>query len=70
MKFTLSWLKRHLATEASIEEIGEARLVLTEELVTEALRRAKHAEREAKAAKKLERKLRHKSGQAGLNRGD
>jgi ribosome maturation factor RimP len=53
-----------------IEEISEARLVLTDELVTEALRRAKHAEREAKAAKKLERKLRHKSGQAGLNRGD
>jgi len=53
-----------------IEEIGEARLVLTEELVTEALRRAKHAEREAKAAKKLERKLRRNPGQAGLDRGE
>ena len=24
MKFTLSWLKRHLATEASVDEIGVA----------------------------------------------
>ena len=48
-----------------IEEISEAKLVLTDELVTEALRRGKAAERAARAARKQERHRRHKSGQAG-----
>jgi ribosome maturation factor RimP len=55
-----------------IEEMSEARLVLTDELVTEALRRGKAAERAARAARKQERTLRHRSGQAGhaANEGD
>ena len=48
-----------------IDEMSEAKLVLTDELVTEALRRGKAAERAARAAKKEERHRRHKSGQAG-----
>ncbi len=48
-----------------IDEISEARLVLTDELVTQALRKGKAAEREARAARKQERHRRHKSGQAG-----
>ena len=48
-----------------IVEISEAKLVLTDELVTEALRRGKAAERAARAARKQERHRRHKSGQAG-----
>jgi ribosome maturation factor RimP len=53
-----------------IEEISEARLVLTDELVTQALRREKAAKREARAAKREQR--RHKSGQSGhaANQGD
>jgi ribosome maturation factor RimP len=42
-----------------IEEISEARLVLTDDLVRQALRREKSAKREARAAKKLERLKRH-----------
>ena len=42
-----------------IADMNEARLVLTDELVTQALRREKAAKREAKAAKKLERMKRH-----------
>ena len=38
-----------------IEEMSEAKLVLTDELVTEALRRGKAAERAARAAKREER---------------
>jgi ribosome maturation factor RimP len=55
-----------------IEEIGEAKLVLTDELVTQALRREKAAKREARAAKREERHRRHKSDQAGhaTNQGD
>ena len=55
-----------------IEEMSEAKLVLTDELVTEALRRGKAAERAARAAKREERHRRHKSGQAGhaTNQGD
>ena len=45
-----------------IEEMSEAKLVLTDELVTQALRREKHAKREARAAKREERHLRLKSG--------
>ncbi len=58
-----------------IDNMNEARLVLTDELVTQALRREKAAKREAKAGKKLERRKkhqRHQSGHAGhaANRGD
>ncbi len=48
-----------------IAEISEARLVLTDELVRQALRREKTAKRQARAAKRQERHRRHKSGQAG-----
>src|ERR1700690_2376459 len=48
-----------------IEEMSEAKLVLTDELVTQALRREKAAKREARAAKREERHRRLKSGQAG-----
>jgi ribosome maturation factor RimP len=44
-----------------IEEMSEAKLVLTDELVTLALRREKHAKREARTARKEERHLRLKS---------
>jgi ribosome maturation factor RimP len=55
-----------------IEEMSEARLILTDDLVVDALRRGKAAEREAKAAKKEARKLRHQPGQAGhaIKQGD
>ena len=43
-----------------IRDMNEARLVLTDELVTQALRREKAAKREAKAAKRLERMKRHR----------
>lgn len=39
-----------------IEDMGEAKLVLTDELVTEALRREKAAKREKRAAKREERR--------------
>jgi ribosome maturation factor RimP len=48
-----------------IEDMGEAKLVLTDELVTEALRREKAAKREARAAKREERHRRLKSGRPG-----
>lgn len=48
-----------------IEDMGEAKLVLTDELVTEALRREKAAKREARAAKREERHRRLRSGRAG-----
>jgi ribosome maturation factor RimP len=44
-----------------IEEMSEANLVLTDELVTQALRREKHAKRAAREARKEERNLRLKS---------
>jgi len=44
-----------------IEEMSEAKLVLTDELVTQALRREKHAKRQAREAKREERHLRLKS---------
>ncbi len=56
-----------------IADMSEAKLVLTDELVKEALRREKSAKREAKAAKRQERQhRRHRPGQAGhaANRGD
>jgi ribosome maturation factor RimP len=49
-----------------IHEMSEAKLVLTDELVTLALRREKAAKREAKAARKEERhQRRHKAGRSG-----
>jgi ribosome maturation factor RimP len=53
-----------------IGEMSEARLVLTDELVRQALRREKSAKREARTAKREQR--RHKSGHAGhaANQGD
>ncbi len=48
-----------------IAEMSEAKLVLTDELVADALRREKAAKREAKAARKEERHRRLKSGRAG-----
>ena len=55
-----------------IEEMSEAKLVLTDELVTHALRREKAAKRQARAVKREERHRRHKSGHAGhaANQGD
>ena len=55
-----------------IQEMGEAKLVLTDELVTQALRREKAAKREARAARKQERHRRLKSGQSGraIQKGD
>jgi len=56
-----------------IHEMSEAKLVLTDELVTLALRREKAAKREAKAAKRQERQhRRHHPGPSGhaANRGD
>jgi ribosome maturation factor RimP len=55
-----------------IDDMSEAKLVLTDELVTQALRRGKAAERAARAAKREERHRRHRSGQAGhaTNQGD
>ena len=53
-----------------IGEMSEAKLVLTDELVTQALRREKAAKRQARAVKREQR--RHKSGHAGhaANQGD
>jgi ribosome maturation factor RimP len=56
-----------------IHEMSEAKLVLTDELVTLALRREKAAKRKAKAAKRQERQhRRHHPGPSGhaANRGD
>src|SRR5271169_6430751 len=56
-----------------IVEMSEAKLVLTDELVTQALRREKAAKREAKAAKRQQRHhRRYHTGHAGhaANRGD
>ena len=44
-----------------IDEMNEAKLVLTEELVTEALRREKSAKREAREARKEERRVERQS---------
>jgi len=48
-----------------IDEMNEAKLVLTDGLVTEALRREKAAKREVRAARKEERHRRLKSGHTG-----
>jgi len=50
-----------------IEDMSDARLVLTDDLVTQALRREKAAKRDARAAKREQRRLKSgKSGQAKL----
>ncbi len=48
-----------------IADMNDAKLVLTDELVTDALRREKAAKRESKAARRHERHRRLKSGKAG-----
>lgn len=70
-------LRRDAAAEGEEPEVllpiagmSEAKLVLTDELLTEALRREKAAKREAKAARKQERHRRHKGGKAANQEGD
>src|SRR5262249_53085894 len=57
-----------------IEEISEAKLVLTDDLVTQALRREKAAKRGAREARKEERRKerdsRHRPHQPAANQGD
>ena len=57
-----------------IEEIGEAKLVLTDDLVKEALRREKSAKRDERAARKEERRKvrdsRHRPHRSAANQGD
>ena len=57
-----------------IEEISDAKLVLTDELVTQALRREKAAKRDTRAARKEERRTerhsRHRPHQTAANQGD
>jgi ribosome maturation factor RimP len=53
-----------------INEMSEAKLVLTDELVAQALRREKAAKREAKAARKEQRQKRHVHHGHALHRGD
>jgi len=53
-----------------INEMSEAKLVLTDDLVKEALRREKSAKREAKAARKEERQRRHAHHGHALHKGD
>ncbi len=52
-----------------IDKMSEAKLVLTDELVRQALRREKAAKRELRAAKREQRLSRHKSGHAGHDAG-
>jgi ribosome maturation factor RimP len=53
-----------------IDEMEDAKLVLTDELVTEALRRGKTAAREARAAKRNARLSRHRPKRPAANEGD
>jgi ribosome maturation factor RimP len=53
-----------------ISEMSEAKLVLTDELVREALRREKAAKREAKAARKEQRQRRHAHSGHAIHKGD
>ncbi len=57
-----------------IDEMSEAKLVLTDELVTQALRREKAAKRDTRAARKEERRKerhsRHRPHQTAANQGD
>jgi ribosome maturation factor RimP len=49
----------------AIEDMSDAKLVLTDELVRDALRGEKAAKRDARAAKREERQRRLKSGKSG-----
>jgi ribosome maturation factor RimP len=53
-----------------IAQMSEAKLVLTDELVAQALRREKAAKREAKAARKEERQRRHAQHGHAIHKGD
>jgi ribosome maturation factor RimP len=53
-----------------IREMSEAKLVLTDDLVTQALRREKAAKREAKAARKEERQRRRAHSGHAIHKGD
>jgi ribosome maturation factor RimP len=53
-----------------INEMSEAKLVLTDDLVKEALRREKSAKREAKAARKEQRQRRHAQLRAATHKGE
>jgi len=53
-----------------IADMSEAKLVLTDELVREALRREKAAKREAKAARKEQRQRRHAHSGHAIHKGD
>ena len=53
-----------------IEHMSEAKLVLTDELVAQALRREKAAKREAKAARKEQRQRRHAHSGHAIHKGD
>ena len=53
-----------------INEMSEAKLVLTDGLVKQALRREKSAKREAKAARKEQRQRRHAQHGHALHKGD
>jgi len=53
-----------------IGEMSEAKLVLTDDLVKEALRREKSAKREAKAARKEQRQRRHAQLRAANHKGE
>src|SRR6185437_13466470 len=57
-----------------IEEIGEAKLVLTDDLVKQALRREKSAKRDERAARRQERRKvrdsRHRPHRSAANQGD
>ncbi|HEX5211931.1 MAG TPA: ribosome maturation factor RimP [Pseudolabrys sp.] len=57
-----------------IEEIGEAKLVLTDDLVKQALRREKSAKRDERAARRQERRKerhsRHRPQRSAVNQGD
>jgi ribosome maturation factor RimP len=53
-----------------INEMGEAKLVLTDNLVRQALRREKAAKRDAKAARKEQRQRRHAHSGHAIHKGD
>ena len=54
----------------AIEDMSEAKLVLTDDLVTQALRREKAAKRDARTAKRELRHRRLKPGQSGRAKGE
>jgi ribosome maturation factor RimP len=54
----------------AIEEMSDAKLVLTDELVSQALRREKAAKREARVAKRERRQARHRPQRPAVNGGE